>query len=67
MFKDRVIKIPVPVRAELDPRLTADCPPRFDVPTSGRLTVLSALDRLAAVEEALAQCRNQLSEIRDLN
>lgn len=66
VFRDRVIKIPVPVRAELDPRLTADCEPRSDVPSSGPLPISAVLDRLASVEEALAQCRNQLSEIRGL-
>jgi hypothetical protein len=34
------------------------------VPAEGSVTVADALARLAAVEEALIQCRAQLGEIR---
>lgn len=65
-YKDRVTEVPVPVRVPVDPRLTADCAPRFDVPGAGPLTLFDVLSRLAAAEEALQQCRNQLNEIRNL-
>lgn len=66
VFKDRVVKVPVPVRAEIDPRLTEDCEPAADVPLTGVVTVLDALNRLAAVEIALAKCRHQLAQIREI-
>jgi len=54
----------VPVVQKVDDRLTADCEPRTDVPYAGALTVKDVLDRLAATEDALATCRNQVAEIR---
>ena len=64
VYVERPIEVPVPFIQALDPRLTVDCQPRTDVPQSGRLTVGQVLDRLGAVEDALALCRNQLAEIR---
>lgn len=42
----------------MDPRLTADCVPRTDLPPDGPLTINAMKERLAAVEDALAICRN---------
>lgn len=64
VYRDRVVEVPQPVPAKLDPALTADCPPRGELPATGRLPVGSVLDRTAAVEDALALCREQLKEIR---
>lgn len=63
----REVKVPVPVRAPLDPRLTADCPPDVEVPPTGPLPAGAALERLEATEAALARCRAQLDEIRLLD
>lgn len=65
VYRDRAVEVPVPVVQPLDPRLTADCPARTDVPQTGPLTVRQALDRLAAVEDALATCRNQVAVMRE--
>ena len=65
VYKDRVVKVPQPVRAPVDYRLTEDCPPRFDLPQNP--TVEDSWKRLGAVEEALTLCRKQLSEIRQSN
>ncbi len=66
VYRDRLVEVPVAVRAPLDAALTADCVPKADVPAEGAVTVDDALDRLAAVEEALIQCRAQLGEIRKI-
>ena len=63
---DREVMVPVPVRAPLDPRLTADCPPDAEVPLTGPLPVTEALRRLDAVEAALAACRARLEQLRNL-
>lgn len=63
---DRVVKVPVPVRAPLDPRLTADCPPDADAPPTGPLPVAEVLRRLDSVEAALAACRARLEQLRTL-
>lgn len=63
VYKDRVVTVPQPIRTPVDPRLTEDCSPRFDLPS--KPTVEDSWKRLAAVEESLTQCRKQLSEIRD--
>jgi hypothetical protein len=60
------VRVPVPVREPLDPRLTADCPPRARIPAEGPVIVDDALKRLAAVEEALIQCRSQLEQLRGI-
>jgi hypothetical protein len=65
VYKDRVVKVPQPIRAPVDYRLTQDCPPRFDLPLSP--TVEDSWKRLGAVEEALILCRKQLKEIRETN
>ena len=64
VYRDRTIEVPVPVVRPLPARLTADCEPRVRVPADGPLTVAAVLDRLAATEDALAVCRNQLGELR---
>ena len=64
MYRDRVVEVPLPVPAKLDPKLTADCAPEATLSPRGSLPVSHALDRLAAVEDALALCRKQLAEIR---
>lgn len=66
LYKDRVVEVPLPVRTPIDPRLVADCEPRSDPPQTGPLPVRAALDRLAAVEDALEVCRLQLEALRKL-
>ena len=61
------VEVPVPVRAPLDPRLLADCNPTVPLPETGPLTVGHALDRLAAVENAIFLCRTQLEKLRQLD
>ncbi len=67
VYRDRVVEKPVPVVQSIDPRLSKDCQPQTDVPQTGALTAAQVLDRLAAVEDALAFCRGQLGEIRALH
>lgn len=64
MTREVPIRVPVPVVKPLPDRLVRDCAPRTGVPATGALTVGDALERLAAVEDAIAICRNQLGEIR---
>lgn len=64
MTRERVIRVPTPVVQPVDPRLTADCVPATSVPAEGALTVRDALERLDAVEFALAGCRSQIEQIR---
>lgn len=66
LYKDRIVEVPLPVRAPIDPRLVTDCEPRYDLPPSGSLLVGDALKRLAAVEEALTLCRSRLEQLRKL-
>lgn len=66
VYKDRLVEVPLPVRTPLDSRLVADCEPRYDPPQTGPLPVDSALQRLAAVEDALEMCRQQLEALRQL-
>lgn len=66
VYKDRLVEVPLPVRTPPDPRLVADCEPRYDPPQTGPLPVASALERLAAVEDALEMCRQQLEALRQL-
>lgn len=65
-YVDRVTEVSTPVRVPVDSRLTIDCEPGYQPPQSGPITLGDALARLASVEEALAQCRAQLDEIRNL-
>lgn len=58
------MEVPVPVVQKLPADLVKDCQPRTSVPEHGALTVDDTLERLAAVEDALAFCRNQLGVIR---
>ena len=55
----------MPVVQQLPARLTEDCAPATGV-SEGPVTVGAALDRLAAVEDALAACRARLAEIRSV-
>lgn len=48
----------------IDPRLTQDCRPSNDLPSTGPLTVADLLDRLQAAEFALLLCNNDKAEIR---
>ena len=66
VYRDREVQVPVPVRAPLDPRLTADCVPDAEVPPTGPLPVADVLRRLDAVEMALGQCRAQVGELRSV-
>lgn len=65
VYRDRLVEVPVPVQAPLDPRLTADCPPDTELPLTGPLPLADALQRAEAVEDALADCRARLEEIRN--
>lgn len=64
VYRDRPVEIPVPTLKPLPESLTRDCMPRTQVPYSGALTVGDALERLAAVEDALALCWGQIAAIR---
>lgn len=64
VYRDRPVEVPKPVVRPVPDRLTRDCVPATAVPFDGALTVKDVLDRLAAVEDALALCRNQVAEIR---
>lgn len=59
----KAVEVPVPVRATLPSSLTADCEPKYRY-SADDLTVEAIVDRLAAVEVALAICRNQFEVIR---
>jgi hypothetical protein len=56
----------VPVLKPLPAELTKDCAPRY-LYADNDLTVEAVIDRLTAVEIALAICRNQLELIRAAN
>lgn len=60
------MRIPVPYREKLDTQLTADCPPRADIPLTGKVTVDDVQKRLSAVEDALFICRMNLEALRQL-
>lgn len=64
VYRDRPVQVPVPVVQKLDERLTRDCVPRTSVPFAGALLVGDLVERLAAVEDALAICRNDKAELR---
>lgn len=66
VYRDRPVEVPVPVVQKLPDRLTRDCPPDFQIPMSGALTVDDSNKRLASLEDALVTCRMQLWEIRNL-
>jgi hypothetical protein len=55
---------PVPVHGKIDPRLTADCQPVYEIGLSEKITVDVLLHRLESVEDALWMCRLQLEKLR---
>lgn len=59
----RTVEVPVPVVKPLPAELIRDCAPRYLYPADD-LTVRAIVDRLEAVEIAIAICRNQLELIR---
>lgn len=64
IYKDRLVRIPVPESVPLNAELTMDCPPEETLPPSGPMTVSDIVLRLGAVEDALLVCREELSQIR---
>lgn len=66
VYKDRIVRVPQPVSAPIEPRLVTDTEPRYEPPRSGPLPLKAVLDRLAATEDALHQCRSQLTELRNV-
>jgi hypothetical protein len=59
--KPRDVTVYVPVVGKLPAELTADCAP---APLAG-VVVSQVLDRHAAVEVALADCRDRMKKIRE--
>lgn len=57
------VEIPTPVVEKIDQALTKDCEPHYRYPKAS-LKIRDIKDRLAATEDALAICRNQLENIR---
>lgn len=66
VYKDRIVQVPVPVQTPLRSELTTDCPPSYNYPAKGPLTVLMLMTRLDSVELALELCRDQMDDIRAL-
>ena len=64
VYRDRLVRIPVPDPLPLDPALSADCPPSVTLPLSGPVTVGDMIARLGSVEDALLTCREELAQIR---
>ena len=64
VYRDRLVDRPVPVQGKIDPRLTADCSPAYEIGLSEPITVDVLLRRLESVEEALWMCRLQLEKLR---
>ena len=62
-MQNEVVRVPVPVVKKLDPALLRECLARYRYPAD-RLTVEDLTERLAAVEDALALCANQVEAIR---
>lgn len=58
------MKVNVPVRSHLDPRLTEDCAPIELLPASGPLSIDDLVKYVESLEAALSQCRVQLEKIR---
>lgn len=56
----------VPVVQALPNELVADCPPSFEYDPARPVTVRDLVDRLDAVEDALAICRRNLALLREL-
>lgn len=65
VYKDHVVEKPVPVFKSVPADLLTPCTARTAVPPTGPLTVAATLERLDAVEIALAMCANQIELIRD--
>jgi len=57
------VNVPVPVVKKLADELTRDCVPVVNY-KADRMTVGDVVERLAAVEDALAICRNEKALIR---
>lgn len=66
VYRDKVVKEPVPTFVPLSSALTADCQPVVLLPSAGKLTVLDLMNRLDSVELELAVCRDELADIRAL-
>lgn len=66
VYKDRIVKEPVPTFVPLRSELTADCQPYAALPAAGKLTILDLMNRLDAVELSLSTCREELTDIRAL-
>lgn len=66
VYRDQVVKEPVPTYVSLPSELTQDCPPAAPLPQTGKLTVLDLMNRLDSVELVLATCRQELTDIRQL-
>lgn len=64
VYRDRLVDRPVPVQGKIDPRLTADCAPTYELGLAEKVTVDAALRRLESVEDALYLCRLQLEKLR---
>ncbi len=64
--KTVTVEVPTPVIQKVPSALTKDCQPRYLYPETD-ITVQAVLDRLEAVEIALAICRNQLELIKTLS
>ena len=60
--KTVTVEVPVPVVQRLAPELLRECTARVVYP-AGSLTVGAIVDRLEAVEDALAICANQVAVI----
>ena len=63
---DRPVDVPTPTLRPISAELSKDCPPSTTVTANGPLLEKSIHERLAAVEEALSDCRRRLRLIREL-
>lgn len=57
------VEVPIPVVKPLPAEILRDCDPRYRY-ASDDMTVEAVIDRLEAVEVALAICRNQMELVR---
>lgn len=63
VYRDRPVRVPVPVVQALPAEQVADCPPDYPIPDA-ELTVRQVIERLHSVEAALAACRGRMAGIR---